>query len=142
MPILKDLNGVPNVDEVNRPRSAINPSRCRVLYWLVYKSNATTSVVIQPAGNIITARMLAMLDNVPGEFRKGHELDDKTAKKVPANMIGRVLSRKEATALLKKLDGQSQWIEQLRAFVSDVTDRLINSPDFQRRIRIRVKHRN
>ena len=61
------------------------------------------SVIIQPAGHIIEARMRAMLANVPGAFQEGHELDDKTAKKVPKGMIGRVLSRKEATALLRKL---------------------------------------
>ena len=61
------------------------------------------SVFIQPAGHIIEARMRAMIANVPGEFQEGYELDDKTAKKVPKRMIGRVLSRKEATALLKKL---------------------------------------
>jgi hypothetical protein len=58
---------------------------------------------VQPAGHIIEARMRAMLANVPGEFQEGHELDDKTAKKVPKAMIGRVLSRKEATAILGKL---------------------------------------
>jgi hypothetical protein len=73
-----------------------------LLYWLVFKSN-DISVVIQPAGHIIEARMRAMLAKVPGEFREGHELDDKIARKVPKGMIGRVLSRKEATALLKKM---------------------------------------
>jgi hypothetical protein len=48
--------------------------------------------------------MRAMLANVPGEFQESHELDDKTAKRVPKAMIGRVLFRKEATALLTKLE--------------------------------------
>jgi hypothetical protein len=73
------------------------------LFWLVFKAD-DISVIIQPADHIIEARMRAMLAKVPGEFQEGHELDDKTAKKVPKGMIGRVLSRKEATALLKKLD--------------------------------------
>jgi hypothetical protein len=47
--------------------------------------------------------MRAMLANTPGKFQEGHKLDDKTAKKVPKRLIGRVLSRKEATALLRKL---------------------------------------
>jgi hypothetical protein len=72
------------------------------LFWLVFKAD-DISVTIQPAGHIIEARMRAMLANAPGEFQEGHELDDKTAKKVPKRMIGRVLSRKEATALLTKL---------------------------------------
>jgi hypothetical protein len=72
------------------------------LYWIVFKAD-DIFVTIQPAGHIIEARMQAMLANVPGEFQEGNELDDKTAKKVPKVMIGRVLSRKEATALLTKL---------------------------------------
>jgi hypothetical protein len=43
------------------------------------------------------SEQLFRVNNVPGEFQEGHELDDKTAKKVPKAMIGRVLSRKEAT---------------------------------------------
>jgi hypothetical protein len=72
------------------------------LFWLVFQAK-DISVFIQPAGGLIEARMRAMLAKVPGEFQEGHELDDKIAKKVPKGMIGRVLSPKEATALLKKL---------------------------------------
>ena len=50
------------------------------LFWFKTKD---ISVIIQPAGHIIEARMRAMLANVFGEFQEGHELDDKTAKKVP-----------------------------------------------------------
>jgi hypothetical protein len=63
------------------------------LFWLVFKAK-DISVIIQPAGHIIEARMRAMLADVPGEFQEGPELDDKTAEKVPKGMIGRVLSRK------------------------------------------------
>ena len=73
------------------------------LFWLVFKHGENISVIIQPADHIIAARMRAMLAKVTGEFQEGHELDDNTAKKVPKAMIGRVLSRKEATALLRKL---------------------------------------
>jgi hypothetical protein len=38
-----------------------------------------------------------------GDYREGHMLDDKIAKKVPKKMIGRALLRNEATALLKKM---------------------------------------
>ena len=62
------------------------------------------AVIIQPAGDIITARMRATLAGVRGEFQEGHELNAKTAKKVPKAQIGKILSRKQATALLKKLD--------------------------------------
>jgi hypothetical protein len=73
-------------------------------FWLVFKNGRDLSVIIQPAGAIIAARMRALLAGVEGEFQEGHELDAKTAKKVPKGMIGRVLSRKGATAILTKLD--------------------------------------
>jgi hypothetical protein len=38
------------------------------------------SVIIQPAGHIIEARLRAMLAKVTGEFQEGHELDDKTVQ--------------------------------------------------------------
>jgi hypothetical protein len=44
-----------------------------------------------------------LLAGVEGEFQEGRELDEKMTKKVPKKMIGRVLSRKEAAALLKNL---------------------------------------
>jgi hypothetical protein len=72
-------------------------------FWLVFKNGANLSVIIQPAGDIIMARMRALLAGVEAEFQEGHELDTKTARKVPKKMIGRVLSRKEATTLLKKI---------------------------------------
>jgi hypothetical protein len=73
------------------------------LFWLVFKNSKELSVVIQPAGAIVAARMRALLAGIEGEFQEGHELDAKTAKKVPKAMIGRVLTRKEATTLLKRL---------------------------------------
>jgi hypothetical protein len=60
--------------------------------------------MVKDAASVIRPLQLrAMLAKVPGDFQEGHELDDKTAKKVPKAMIGRVLSCKEATALLRKL---------------------------------------
>jgi len=50
------------------------------LFWLGFKAD-DISVYIQPADDIISARMRAMLANVPGTFQEGHELDAKTAKK-------------------------------------------------------------
>jgi hypothetical protein len=73
------------------------------LFWLVFKNGKDLSVIIQPAGAIVAARLRALLAGIEGEFQEGYELDAKTAKKVPKGMIGRVLSRKEGTALLKKL---------------------------------------
>jgi type II secretory pathway component PulM len=73
------------------------------LFWLVFKRPKEVVVIIQPAGDIITARMRAMLAGMEGAFQEGHELDAKTAKKVPKPHIGKLLSRAQATALLKKL---------------------------------------
>lgn len=50
------------------------------------------------------AQMRVMLAGIKGEFQEGHELDAKTARKVPKALIGKVLSHKEATTLLKKLE--------------------------------------
>jgi hypothetical protein len=61
------------------------------LFWLVFKDGKDLSVIIQPAGAIIAARIRALLTGVEGEFQEGHELDAKTAKKVPKAMIGRVV---------------------------------------------------
>ncbi len=74
------------------------------LFWLVFKQPKEVAVIIQRADHIITARMRAMLAGITGEFQEGHELDAKMAKKVPKAQIGKILSRAQATALLKKLD--------------------------------------
>lgn len=73
------------------------------LFWLVHSNDNDIIVFIQPAGDIVTARMKAMLAGLLGEFTEGHQLDDEMAKKVPKQMVGRALSRKDATALLKKM---------------------------------------
>jgi hypothetical protein len=74
------------------------------LFWLVIKQPKGVAVIIQPAGDIITARMKAMLAGIEGEFQEGHALDAKAARKVPKAQISKTLSRAQATALLKKLD--------------------------------------
>jgi hypothetical protein len=74
------------------------------LFWLVFKKKGVDiTVFIQPAGALGEARLRAAIAGIEGEFQEGHELDDKTAKKVPKGQIGEPLARKEATALLKKL---------------------------------------
>ena len=78
---------------------------CRpLIFWLVFKQGNEVAVIIQPAGEIITARMRAMLSGIEGEFQEGHRLETKMAKKVPKALIGKILSRTQAAALLKKLD--------------------------------------
>jgi hypothetical protein len=73
------------------------------LFWLVFKTRSDITVFIQPAGALGMARLRAALAGIEGEFQEGHELDGKTARKVPKAMIGTSLTRKQATALLKRL---------------------------------------
>jgi hypothetical protein len=48
------------------------------LYWLVYRHNNQSFVVIEPGASLIHARMRAALDGLDqGEFTEGHELDRK-----------------------------------------------------------------
>lgn len=75
------------------------------LYWLCYRDETGIAVVIQPGPSLIHARMvnaLAGLDE--GTFVEGHELDSKTAKRVPKGKIGRRLSQRQAAQLLRLLD--------------------------------------
>ena len=74
------------------------------LFWLVFKQNNDVAVFIQPAGELVTARLKAALAGIEGIFQEGYKLDSKTSKKVPKAQIRKILSRKEATALLKKLE--------------------------------------
>jgi hypothetical protein len=73
------------------------------LFWLVFKQRSEITVYIQPAGALGAARLRSAIAGVEGEFQEGHELDAKMAGKVPKGQIGKSLTRKEATALLKKL---------------------------------------
>ena len=74
------------------------------VFWLVFKKGGDITVFIQSAGALGMARLRAAIAGVEGEFQKGHELDGKTARKIPNAMIGTPLTRKHATALLKRLD--------------------------------------
>lgn len=75
------------------------------LFWLSYQGKDGVRVVIQPATSLVTARMKTALAEVGnGLFQDGHELDAKTAARVPKNMIGRCLSSEEALQLLNRID--------------------------------------
>jgi hypothetical protein len=68
-------------------------------------SHNQISVVIEPGASLVHARMRAALAELDeGEFTEGHELDGKTAKQVPKEMIGRRLSQEEAKRLLAKFE--------------------------------------
>jgi len=72
------------------------------LWWLTF--DKPIRVFLIEAGDLLTARVKASLHGAPTQdFSQGYELDAKTAKKVPKDMVGKLLSKKEAEGLLKKL---------------------------------------
>ena len=74
------------------------------LFWIVHEIDGKRRIFIQEAGALITARIKASIAGFDdGEFVEAHALDAKTARKVPKKMIGRVLSPREVSALLKRL---------------------------------------
>lgn len=73
------------------------------LFWIVHTINNTPSVFIQEAEGGEIAILKASIAGFGGRPSEIHELDAKTAAKIPKKMIGRVLVQKEAEALLKKL---------------------------------------
>jgi hypothetical protein len=74
------------------------------LFWLCYRHNNQTSVVIQLGASITHARMRAAFVGLEeGTFTEGRELDGKTEKQIPKGMIGKRLTQREAKRLLGKL---------------------------------------
>lgn len=74
-----------------------------ILIWLVYRDAAGRRVVmILRAGGIVLARLRAALSGLDhgNEFVEAHELDAKTAKRVPKSAIGKRLSQREAAKVL------------------------------------------
>jgi len=74
------------------------------MFWLTYDTPRGTEVFIAEAAFLMMARIKADMAGQKGDFQEGHQLDAKTAKKLPAKMIGRTLSHKEAFALLRRID--------------------------------------
>ena len=73
------------------------------MFWLTYDTPRGKEVFIANAGFLLMAKVKAGLAGQKGEFQEGHKLDARTAKKIPANMIGRTLTHNEAFALLKQI---------------------------------------
>jgi hypothetical protein len=74
------------------------------MFWLAFKnSRGAVEVFIVQAHHLMMARMRAGMAGQQGTLQEGHELDRKTARKIPAKMVGRSLSQKEAMALLKRI---------------------------------------
>jgi len=74
------------------------------LFWIVHILNDKPSVFIVEAEGMEIARLKASIAGFnEGMFSEIHELDAKTAKKIPKRLIGQVLDQHEANALLKKI---------------------------------------
>jgi hypothetical protein len=65
------------------------------------------SVVIVRASHLIAARLRAsfILDGTDAQFVEGHELPLAAARKVPAGMVGRLLTAAEAERILDAMEG-------------------------------------
>lgn len=74
-------------------------------YWIVHEIDGIPRVYIQEASAPIYARLAGSMAGIldPADFVEMHTLDDKTARKVPKAMQGRLLSPKEVAALLERL---------------------------------------
>ncbi len=73
------------------------------MFWLTFETSGDIQVHIVQANHLMLARIKAGMVGQKGEFQEGHQLDAKTAKRIPAKMIGRTLTHKEAFALLKRI---------------------------------------
>lgn len=73
------------------------------LFWLVRTIKKKPSVFIVEAEGGEIALLKAGIAGFEGPRPEIHELDTKTARKIPKKLIGRVLDQFEANALLKKI---------------------------------------
>jgi len=77
------------------------------LWWLRYdRGGRLLGVLIIEAASMVSARLRAAVDGIDADadFAEGHELDERTARAIPARQIGRMLAPKEALALLDKIE--------------------------------------
>ena len=73
------------------------------LYWIAKSNGGAQSYFLQEASTPLYASLSASLAGQSGKPGDVIELDAKTARKVPKKMIGRVLSQREAEALLARI---------------------------------------
>jgi hypothetical protein len=74
------------------------------LFWLAYRQDGTTRVMIVESPTLILARLMAStaIDGLDAHFALAIELPDGRA--VPKSAIGRLLSEAEAKAILAGLE--------------------------------------
>jgi hypothetical protein len=75
------------------------------LFWIAKTIDGAQQYFIQEANTPLYASLRASLAGFPGKPLEVIALDDKTARKVPKKMIGRVLSQSEAETLLARFGG-------------------------------------
>ena len=74
------------------------------MWWLVYDEDGKRIVWIDEGPDLLHARFRASLGGQhPSAFTGGHQLDGKTARKVPDTFMRRRLSAAEAVQLLKAI---------------------------------------
>ena len=73
------------------------------LFWMVHEIDGERRVSIQEGSTLNFARLDAVIAGVEGVFVGGRMLDERYAKKVPKNMIGRLLTDREVSALLDRI---------------------------------------
>ena len=73
------------------------------LFWLVHEIDGERRVSIQEGSTLNFARLDAVIAGVEGVFVGGRMLDARHAKKVPKNMIGRLLTDREVRALIDRM---------------------------------------
>ena len=78
------------------------------LWWLSFKGDAT---IIVRAETLIHARLLAAADKVGRAylFDAGFQVDPEFEQMIPDDLIGRTLSREEATDLQGRLRGDARY---------------------------------
>jgi hypothetical protein len=74
------------------------------LFWIVHAIDGQRRVFLQEADAGIFARLKASIAGHPGKFAEMHQLDEKTAKKVPKKLIGRTLTQEEVSMVLDRLE--------------------------------------
>lgn len=71
------------------------------VFWVVRKHGGERSVFLQPASAAVYGWLRSAIAGHQGTMAEIHELDAETARRIPRDMIGRVLSREETVKLLE-----------------------------------------
>jgi hypothetical protein len=78
------------------------------LWWLRYnRGRRLLGIAIIEAASLISARMKAEVDGISpvgAEFAEGHQLDERTAKQIPTDQVGRMLTAAQASAILDRVE--------------------------------------